>query len=57
VLASGYGDRKIRLWDTSTGVALRILEGHGDMIYQVAFDSSGLLASASRDKTVKLWGI
>jgi WD40 repeat protein/tetratricopeptide (TPR) repeat protein len=32
------------------------LEGHGDVVWSISFSSDGqLIASASRDKTVKLW--
>lgn len=35
---------------------MRNLEGHGSVVSQLAFDSSNLLASGSRDRKIKLWG-
>ena len=34
---------------------LRTLSGHGSEVYSVAFDNNDILASASADKTIKLW--
>ena len=33
----------------------RTLNGHGHWVYSVAFDATYLLASGSRDSTIKLW--
>ena len=55
LLASGSGDKTIRLWDTKTGSLLGTLEGHGNTVWQVAFDPKNLLASGSDDSTIKLW--
>ncbi|MEB3211329.1 MAG: DnaJ domain-containing protein [Leptolyngbyaceae bacterium] len=54
VIASGSGDRTIRLWakDGSHG----ILEGHEGSVNAVAFSPDGsMLASGSGDRTIKLW--
>ena len=55
-LASGGGNKVVKLWEAATGRLLHTLEGHKGIVWGLAFDPSGLtLASASGDKTVKLW--
>lgn len=58
IIASGSSDKTLRLWDVQNGDCLRILKGHTNWIWSVAFSPQGhLLASGSADKTVKLWDI
>ena len=49
-------DKLIKLWDADTGDIIRTLEGHTEGISDVAWSANGdFLASASDDKTVKVW--
>jgi small GTP-binding protein len=57
-LASGGGDKTVKLWEVSSGNLLRTFEGHGNAVLSVAFDPEGqTLASGSRDKTIRLWDV
>ena len=61
------GGQMIRMWDLTKDKLIRIFElnagqnslpYHSDYIYSVAFSPNGqIIASASRDSTIKLWGI
>jgi WD40 repeat protein len=56
-LATCSADRKIKLWDAA-GKETGTLEGHKDWVSDIVFAPDGAtLASASHDKTVKLWSI
>jgi WD40 repeat protein len=55
-LASGGGIHSVRIWDTSNGKCLHILQGHSSEVWSVAYSPDGqTLASGSADQTVKLW--
>ncbi|KAL2889226.1 Vegetative incompatibility protein HET-E-1 [Ceratocystis lukuohia] len=55
-LASASGDKIVKVWDTTSGICLQILEGHHNSVTSVVFSNDGLLlASGSWDKTVKIW--
>jgi hypothetical protein len=57
-VASGSGDKTLKLWDVATGTELRTLEGHDDPVRSVSFSSdSKTVASGSDDRTIKLWNI
>ena len=56
VLATAGYDQSVRLWDPATGAAVRILSGHADSVWGVAFSPDRtLLATGSWDKTTRLW--
>lgn len=55
---SGSRDKTLKLWDVSTGRAIRTFEGHSDGVNSVAYSPNGKLAlSGSDDNTLKLWDI
>jgi WD40 repeat protein len=57
-LASGSGDKTIKLWDVSTGKERITFEGHTLGVFSVAYSPDGkTLASGSRDGTLKLWDV
>jgi WD40 repeat protein len=57
-LASGSGDKTIKLWDVNTGNLLQTLEDHSELVNSVAYSPDGqTLASSSIDNTIKLWDV
>lgn len=54
------GDNRgvIKLYDNQAGMVLRILSGHTSVIEEIRFNHAGtFMATASKDKTVRLWNI
>ncbi|PLZ51674.1 hypothetical protein CBP15_14145, partial [Fischerella thermalis WC442] len=57
-LASGSGDKTIKLWNLKTGEAIRTLAGHGDGVQSLAFSQNGnILVSGGFDNTIKIWRV
>lgn len=55
-IITGSFDQSVRVWDARHYRNPAVLEGHKDWVCAVAFsDDDRLLASGSRDGTVKLW--
>ena len=56
-LASGSGDKTIKLWSRE-GTLLHTLKSHQSSVTAVVFSLNGeTLASGSRDNTIKLWSL
>ena len=55
LLVTGGRDNTVRLWDVASQRLLNTLERHTDWVLEVAISRDNLIASASRDMTVRLW--
>ncbi|KAG8689618.1 hypothetical protein FRC08_010846 [Ceratobasidium sp. 394] len=57
-IISGSNDRKIKVWNASTGECMLTLPGHELLVRALAYDAvSGRLVSASYDRTIKVWDL
>lgn len=56
IIASGSMDKKVRLWDATTGNHLITLNDHKTMVEVVTFSTDGdTLVSSSGNGTIRLW--
>jgi WD40 repeat protein len=53
--ATGGADQLVRVLDAATGSELRALAGHRGEVTRITFLPDGRLASASLDRTIRLW--
>lgn len=58
LIASGSYDKRVLLWDASTGIARGELCGHTSLVNGLGWSPDGeRLASASSDYTVRVWNV
>lgn len=55
LLATASQDRTVRVWDTATGEAIAVLNGHGASVDSIAFLDDGSLVTAGSDGRVVQW--
>ncbi len=58
LLVGGYETGLVQFWDASAGKVLITQQAHSDRVWNIACSPDGLLllATASKDGTVRLWG-
>jgi len=55
LLVTASTDGTVKVWDPATGDCLRTLSAHAESVYGVAVSSDGRLATASLDRTARVW--
>ncbi|KAG0147997.1 hypothetical protein CROQUDRAFT_670141 [Cronartium quercuum f. sp. fusiforme G11] len=57
-LLTASGDSSMKLWDPSTGVLIRLFEGHLRGLACIALaEGLGMVISGSKDETIKIWDL
>jgi ribosome assembly protein 4 len=54
---SSSKDHTVRVWDAITGTCEAVISGHSDAVEAVRWGGTGLIYSASRDRTIMVWAI
>ena len=54
-IVSGSYDKTLRVWDSSSGACLRVLEGHTSDVSSVCALGDGRIVSGSEDNTLRVW--
>ncbi|MGK7888097.1 MAG: protein kinase [Leptolyngbyaceae cyanobacterium] len=58
LLASGSGDKTVRLWSVQSGDLLHTLTGHSTWVRAIAISPDAqVVASGSNDKSIRLWDV
>ncbi|KAH6911118.1 WD40-repeat-containing domain protein [Coprinopsis sp. MPI-PUGE-AT-0042] len=58
MVVSGSGDKSIRVWDVSAGVAITVLRGHTSAVNALAYSPDGTqVVSGSSDKSARVWNL
>ncbi|CAD8137709.1 unnamed protein product [Paramecium octaurelia] len=57
-VASGSGDKSIRLWDVKTRQQNAELDGHSSTVYSICYSPDGTtIASGSEDSSIRQWDV
>ena len=54
LIISGSGDKTIKIWDITSGLCLKTIECHRNIVMSVLAASDNLIISGSYDKTIKI---
>ncbi len=58
IIVTGDNRGVVKLYDNAAGMVVRVLSGHTSGIEQIRYNHAGnFMATASKDKTVRLWNI
>ena len=57
LLASGSGDKTIKMWNVQSGACEKTLSGCTDIVWALAVLPNGRLANGSGDGTIKVWNV
>ena len=55
IILTGGKDAHLNLWNRETSALIKSIPAHNYVIYDICFLNSQFFATASRDKTIKIW--